>query len=94
MSTQNELYCLSDTTAKSRETFTAQWAHRVLTSPVYIRLIRRVVVEVRAGRLLLFVLDGLELINARAVRGWVPAERDVQHLEEEVHARQHRLGRR
>ena len=43
-------------------------------------------VIVRARQLLLPVLGGLHLVDARAVVGGVPPKGDVQVFEEEVHA--------
>ena len=43
-------------------------------------------IVVRARQLLLPVLGGLHLVDARAVVGGVPPEGDVQIFEEEVHA--------
>ena len=49
--------------------------------------------EVVARRLLLFVLNGRELVDARAEVGRVTAERDLERREERVHASQQRLRR-
>lgn len=43
-------------------------------------------VVIGACMLLLLVLDGIHLVDARAVVGGVPPEGDVQILQEQVHA--------
>lgn len=50
-------------------------------------------VEVVARGLLLLVLDGLALVDAWPVVGGVSSERDVEQLEERVHAGDQRLVR-